>query len=135
MFFLYSDVRYEKLSENAELRSLWRVELFQMRYMYVCTQKLVCVCVCVLAFVFMMRFFPIIVRFGGGFTSWCQPFRLCHVVTGKYLGVRCEGCDVGGMESSITRKTKPKQIVTLFDPCEASKSATAFCFRKSSVST
>ena len=28
----HSDVRYEKISESIGLRSLWRVELFQMRY-------------------------------------------------------------------------------------------------------
>ncbi len=33
-------------------------------------------------------------RFGGGFTSWGQPFRLKHLVTGKYLAVKTRGTDM-----------------------------------------
>ncbi len=34
-------------------------------------------------------------RFGGGFTSWTQPFRLKHLSTGRYLAVkaRTEVCE------------------------------------------
>lgn len=62
-------------------------------------------------------------RFGGGFTSWGQPFRLRHIVTGKFLGVKVVGgCTEGATEG------KEKYSVALLDPSEASKEASAFCF-------
>ncbi len=92
-------------------------------------------------------------RFGGGFTSWGQPFRLKHLVTGKYLAVKarstevcggvrsegterlsCEGGGVGVNKTSGKGECKQRWSVCLVDPLEAERDLTAFCFSKTTVS-
>ena len=87
-------------------------------------------------------------RFGGGFTGWGQPFRLRHVVTGKFLGVKVlqrknVTCSVGneGMgegakeESELTDNVAGKKhVVSLLEPSEATFKASAFCFSNAAVS-
>ncbi len=78
-------------------------------------------------------------RFGGGFTSWGQPFRLCHLITGKFLGIKHEGKEserlvLGEGASESLKNSNSKTLVALLNPSEASRNATAFCFVKSAVS-
>ena len=86
-------------------------------------------------------------RFGGGFTSWGQPFRLKHLVTGKYLGVKVgvRSCEGGGGVTVMRSKSEAygggkgegeckRQVVCLLDQSQANKDNTAFCFSKASVS-
>ena len=73
-------------------------------------------------------------RFGGGFTSWRQPFRLRHVVTGKFLGVRVVKRCEGGCEGVVEGKAREdRYCITLLDPSEASVEMSAFCFTNSMV--
>ena len=90
-------------------------------------------------------------RFGGGFTGWRQPFRLRHVVTGKFLGVkvvhRTDASCTGGSKgragegeggvselANVQRKTEKKHVVALLEPSEATFKASAFCFSDATVS-
>ena len=73
-------------------------------------------------------------RYGGGFTSWGQPFRLRHLVTGRFLGVKLEKGNELQSGSSSPGKNSSRKVVALLSPSEASDSATAFRFVKSAVS-
>ena len=85
-------------------------------------------------------------RFGGGFTGWREPFRLRHVVTGKFLGVKviqptdgsCAGETTGRggeEEEGGGRELQGKRYkVTLLDPSKATFKASAFCFSDATVS-
>ena len=82
-------------------------------------------------------------RFGGGFTGWGQPFRLRHVVTGKFLGVKVVQrknvtCSVGEgakEESELTDNVAGKKhVVSLLEPSEATFKTSAFCFFNTAVS-
>ena len=83
-------------------------------------------------------------RFGGGFTEWRQPFRLRHMVTGKFLGVkvvhRTDGSCVGGREGrggeegeGLKGKIEKRHTVALLEPSEATFRASAFCFSDATV--
>ena len=84
---------------------------------------------------------PSLPRFGGGFTSWGQAFRLRHLITGKFLGFKLEGSDgdrdfYGSSSATTGRGSKGKltnQLV-LLSPSKASKDVSAFCFVNSTVS-
>ena len=73
--------------------------------------------------------------------SWGQPFRLRHMATGKFLGVRSDasaGCCGGeesgrGTEGKSRRRKKPHQLI-LLGPDQASKEATTFHFSTANVS-
>ena len=88
------------------------------------------------------------IRFGGGFTGWEQPFRLRHVVTGKFLGVktirRPDGAGTGvggggggggggGEQGGGQGKVEERHTVVLLDPTEATVKASAFCFLDATV--
>ena len=82
-------------------------------------------------------------RFGGGFTGWREPFRLRHVVTGKFLGVKviqptdcAGGCTGrGGEEEGGGSELQGKKCrVVLLDPSKATFKASAFCFSDTTVS-
>ena len=102
-----------------------------------------CICVCD----------STLYRFGGGFTEWSQPFRLRHMVTGRFLGVKSisrancptsclsgggEGGEEGGREGrrpSLAVGTENKCIAVLLEPSEASFKTSAFCFTDATVSS
>lgn len=96
-------------------------------------------------------------RFGGGFTSWTQAFRLKHLVTGRYLAVNTrtevsdesQGSDritMGAVKGAMGVKRDHEGVrrgsaecrrrwkVCLVDACKAEKELTAFCFTKATVS-
>ena len=89
-------------------------------------------------------------RFGGGFTEWGQPFRLRHVVTGKFLGVKSvcrancpssgvseEGREEGseGRKDSLAGVNESRCVAVLLEPRDASFKNSAFCFTNATVST
>ena len=88
------------------------------------------------------------IRYGGGFVSWGQQFRLRHMATGMFLGVttrdgsnfdECCAEDESGWSlqdpsRSIQQRKRRQQQLTLFGPNEATKDVTAFCFSKANVS-
>ena len=175
---------------KAPLRTLWRVELFQMKSVVYCSpqttrsmkiaQVYTCLHICnetqsmhlsiclpgtwgmevecvrdctpnrLHALLFSISC-CCLCRFGGGFTEWGQPFRLRHVVTGRFLGVRLvcrancggkrkedteeEGGGVGkSRRESQAGKVEEKHIAVLLEPSEATFKATAFCFTDTTVS-
>ena len=92
-----------------------------------------------------------VTRFGGGFTEWRQPFRLRHVVTGRFLGVRpvcranCGGGGGGGKEGTgeegrgennrdpQTGAADDRYITVLLEPSEATFKTSAFYFTDATV--
>jgi len=71
-------------------------------------------------------------RFGGGFTSWGQPFRLKHIVTGRYLGIKTVGI-TRTINDTAETETKQRSVLYLVDPKRADKETTAFRFIKTTV--